>query len=84
VNKLLPVPGVAAYAHGFRSIAEAFYLRDHITRQLELAAFDTDPGERQARCTFVVVGGGYTGTEVTAHGQLMTTRLAKTIPGLGD
>ena len=23
VNKLLPIPGVADYAHGFRSIAEA-------------------------------------------------------------
>ena len=40
VNKLLPVPGVADYAHGFRSIAEAVYLRDHIIRQLELAAVD--------------------------------------------
>jgi NADH dehydrogenase len=30
VNKLLPIPGVADYAHGFRSIAEAIYLRDHI------------------------------------------------------
>jgi len=38
VNKLLPIPGVADYAHGFRSIAEAIYLRDHIIRQLELAA----------------------------------------------
>src|ERR1051325_9218186 len=38
VNKLLPIPGVADYAHGFRSIAEAIYLRDHITRQSELAA----------------------------------------------
>jgi NADH:ubiquinone reductase (H+-translocating) len=83
VNKLLPVPGVAEYAHGFRSIAEASYLRDHITRQLELAAVDVDAAERQARCTFVVVGGGYTGTEVAAHGQLMTTRMAKTMPGLG-
>ena len=35
VNKLLPVPGIAKYAHGFRSIAEAVYLRDHITRQLD-------------------------------------------------
>jgi NADH:quinone reductase (non-electrogenic) len=83
VNKLLPVPGVAEYAHGFRSIAEALYLRDHITRQLELAAVAADPAERQGRCTFVV-GGGYTGTGVTAHGQLMTARLAKTMPGLGD
>jgi NADH:ubiquinone reductase (H+-translocating) len=82
VNKLLPIPGIADYAHGFRSIAEAMYLRDHIIRQLELAAVASDPGERTARCTFVVVGGGYTGTEVTAFGQLMTTRLARTLPGL--
>ena len=82
VNKLLPVPGVAEYAHGFRSIAEAIYLRDHITRQLELAAAAADEAERQARCTFVVVGAGYTGTEVAAQGQLLTTRLAKRMPGL--
>ena len=82
VNKLLPIPGLADYAHGFRGIAEAVYLRDHIIRQLELATVATDPEERQARCTFVVVGAGYTGTEVTAQGQLMTTRLTRTMPGL--
>jgi NADH dehydrogenase len=83
VNKLLPVPGVAEYAHGFRSIAEAIFLRDEITRQLELAAVAADPDERAARCTFVVVGAGYTGTEVAAQGQLLTTRLVKAMPGLG-
>jgi NADH:ubiquinone reductase (H+-translocating) len=82
VNKLLPIPGIAEYAHGFRGIAEAIYLRDHITRQLELAAVATDAAERQARCTFVVVGAGYTGTEVAAQGQLMTTRLRRHMPGL--
>jgi len=82
VNKLLPIPGITDYAHGFRTIAEALYLRDHIVRQLELAALAADPGERAARCTFVVVGAGYTGTEVTAQGQLLTTRLARTLPGL--
>jgi NADH dehydrogenase len=82
VNKLLPIPGIADYAHGFRSIAEATYLRDHIIRQLELASVAADPAERAARCTFVVVGAGYTGTEVTAHGQLLTTRLARAQPGL--
>jgi len=30
----------------------------------------------------VVVGAGYTGTEVVAQGQLLTTRLARTMPGL--
>lgn len=82
VNKLLPIPGVAQYAHGFRSIAEVIYLRDHLTRQLELAAIAADPAECAARCTFVVVGAGYTGTEVTAQGQLLTTRLVKNMPAL--
>src|ERR1700734_2217993 len=82
VNKLLPIPGIADYAHGFRSIAEAMFLRDEITRQLELASVAADPDERAARCTFVVVGAGYTGTEVAAQGQLLTTRLAKNMPGL--
>jgi NADH:ubiquinone reductase (H+-translocating) len=82
VNKLLPIPGIADYAVGFRTITEATYLRNHIIRQLELASVAADPAERAARCTFVVVGAGYTGTEVTAQGQLLTTRLAKVLPGL--
>ena len=84
VNKLLPVPGVSDHAHGFRSIAEALYLRDHLVRQLELASNTTDRTEREARCTFVVVGAGYTGTEVAAAGQLFTDAAAKRLPNLGD
>ncbi|MFF7734058.1 FAD-dependent oxidoreductase [Streptomyces sp. NPDC007984] len=72
VNKLLPIPGVAEHAHGFRGLPEALYLRDHVTRQVELAAASDDPGTCAARCTFVVVGAGYTGTEVAAHGQMFT------------
>ena len=82
VNKLLPVPGVAKYAHGFRNIAEALDLRDHITRQIELADNTDDLDERAARLTFVVVGAGYTGTEVTAQGALMTRALCKQHPRL--
>ncbi|HTZ25574.1 MAG TPA: NAD(P)/FAD-dependent oxidoreductase [Streptosporangiaceae bacterium] len=82
VNKLLPIPGVAEYAHGFRDLTEAIYLRDHIVRQLELAAETADAAERAARCTFVVVGAGYTGTEVAAQGQLLTRRLVRRLPGL--
>ncbi|MGY6021389.1 FAD-dependent oxidoreductase [Streptomyces spinosirectus] len=72
VNKLLPIPGVAEHAHGFRGLPEALYLRDHVTRQVELAAAADDPGHCAARCTFVVVGAGYTGTEVAAQGQRYT------------
>ncbi len=82
VNKLLPIPGVASYAHGFRDIAEALYLRDHVTLQIELADATDDPDERRARLTFVVVGAGYTGTEVAAQGVLMTAELVRNHPRL--
>ena len=82
VNKLLPVPGVADYAHGFRSIAEALYLRDHIIRQLELAAVAADEAERPSA---LHLRGGR--RRLHRHrgrgpGQLLTTRLARQMPGL--
>lgn len=84
VSKLLPIPGVGEHAHGFRGLPEALYLRDHLIRQLEQAAVADDPAERAARTTFVVVGAGYTGTEVAAHGQLLTRKLAARLPGLSE
>ncbi|MFE9647602.1 FAD-dependent oxidoreductase [Streptomyces sp. NPDC006365] len=80
VNKLLPVPGVAEHAHGFRGMPEALYLRDHVTRQVELAAASDDPKSCASRCTFVVVGAGYTGTEVAAQGQMFTDALVRKQP----
>jgi NADH dehydrogenase len=84
VNKLLPIPGIAEHAHGFRGIPEAVFLRDHLTEQLELADATDDRKARDALCTFVVVGAGYTGTEVAAHGVLYTELLRKRHPRLRD
>ena len=84
VNKLLPIPGIAEYAHGFRGIPEAVFLRDHLTQQLELADATDDQDERDALCTFVVVGAGYTGTEVAAHGALYTALLKRRRSRLRD
>ncbi|SDN15292.1 NADH dehydrogenase [Streptomyces wuyuanensis] len=75
VNKLLPIPGVSEYAHGFRGLPEALYLRDHIVRQVEMAGAAPHADECGARCTFVVVGAGYTGTEVAAQGKIFTDEL---------
>ncbi len=77
VNKLLPIPGVAEHAHGFRTVAEALYLRDHLIRQIELADATDDPVQRRARLTFVVVGAGYTGVEVAAQCQLFTESILR-------
>jgi NADH dehydrogenase len=83
VNKLLPIPGVTEHAHGFRGVPEAVFLHDHVVRQIELADASDDPRVQAARSTFVVVGAGYTGTEVAAHGQLFTDALAAQRPELG-
>jgi NADH dehydrogenase len=82
VNRLLPIPGVTRYAHGFRNLAEALYLRDTLVRQIELAD-GAQRDEALARTTFVVAGAGYTGTEVAAAGVLFTDALARQHPGLG-
>ncbi|MEH0970725.1 NAD(P)/FAD-dependent oxidoreductase [Micromonospora sp. CPCC 205546] len=82
VNKLLPIPGVADHAHGFRGIPEAVHLRERLIQQIEMADAADDPAEREARCTFVVVGAGYTGTEVAAQGQLFTDEIARRHPRL--
>jgi NADH:quinone reductase (non-electrogenic) len=82
VNKLLPIPGINEHAHGFRNLAEAVYLRDHLARQIELADATDDETERAARLTFVVVGAGYTGTEVAAQGVLATRAALRKHPRL--
>jgi NADH dehydrogenase len=84
VNRLLPIPGVADHAHGFRNVSEALYLRDHLIQQVELADTATSPAERLAHSTFVVVGAGYTGAEIAAQGQLLTRELVRRRPGLTD
>jgi NADH dehydrogenase len=40
------------------------------------------PAEREERCTFVVAGGGYAGSELAAQMELVTRRLAPRYRGL--
>ncbi|MCT2583384.1 NAD(P)/FAD-dependent oxidoreductase [Actinophytocola gossypii] len=84
VTRLLSIPGVAEYAKGFKSVAESIYLRDHILRQLELAEQTDDPAERRERTTFVVVGAGYTGTELVAQGAELTRQALRRYRGLRE
>ncbi|GAA3458328.1 NAD(P)/FAD-dependent oxidoreductase [Saccharothrix longispora] len=84
VTRLMSVPGVAEHAFGFKSIAEAVFLRDHVLRQVELAEQADDPAERAARATFVVVGAGYTGTELVAQGLQLTRAALRGRAGLSE
>ena len=82
VSRVPPIPGLAEYARGFKTLPEGIYLRNHVLRQLELADASDDAAERVRRCTFVVVGAGYAGTELVAELQVLTTRALRAYPGL--
>lgn len=61
------VPGLAEHAVGFKSLAEAIWLRNQVLEHLEIADATSDDAARRELLTFVFVGGGYAGTEATAE-----------------
>lgn len=82
VTRLLDIPGLAEHAIGLKTVAEALYLRDHVLTQLETANAIADPARRRAALTFLVVGAGYAGTELTAQMARLTTQLLTRYPGI--
>lgn len=63
ISRTLPVPGLAEFGLGFKDLADAIHLRNHVLRELEAAATNPDP----AHLTFVFVGAGYAGVEALAE-----------------
>jgi NADH dehydrogenase len=67
VSRLLPVPGLGEHAVGFKSLADAIWLRNHVVETLEGANASEHPERRQELLTYVFVGGGYAGLEALAE-----------------
>lgn len=63
VSRTLPIPGLAEYAIGFKTVEEAIGLRNHVLEQMDIASSTREPALRDAALTFVFVGGGYAGVE---------------------
>jgi NADH dehydrogenase len=63
VGDLSAMPGLAAHALGMKDLGDAFELRNHVLRCLELADIESNPDEKRALLTFVVAGGGFSGVE---------------------
>src|ERR1700759_3946360 len=49
VTRLFDIPGLAQYARGLKSTAEALYLRDHVLEQLEVSTVDQEAEPPRAR-----------------------------------
>lgn len=82
VTRTFDIPGLTDHAYGMKTLAEAAYIRDHVIAQLDLADASEDPAERAARLQFVVVGGGYAGTETAACLQRLTHAAVERYPRL--
>ncbi|OEJ58052.1 NADH dehydrogenase [Streptomyces agglomeratus] len=81
-TRTFDIPGLLEHGRGMKSLAEAAHVRDHVIAQLDLAAATTDDAEREARLRFVVVGGGYAGTETAACLQRLTSAAVGRYPRL--
>jgi NADH dehydrogenase len=82
ITRTFDIPGLTDHAFGMKTLAEAAYIRDHVISQLDLADASQDPQERASRLQFVVVGGGYAGTETAACLQRLTHAAVKRYPRL--
>jgi NADH:ubiquinone reductase (H+-translocating) len=67
IARTLPIPGLRECGIGFRTVAEAIYLRNHVLSKLDVAATTVDPELRRRALTFLFVGGGYAGIEAMAE-----------------
>ncbi|MDQ3994416.1 MAG: NAD(P)/FAD-dependent oxidoreductase [Actinomycetota bacterium] len=67
VTRTLPIPGLAEHGLGFKTLADAIHLRNHVLRQLEFAEAAPRADDAKRHLSFVFVGAGYAGVEALAE-----------------
>jgi NADH:ubiquinone reductase (H+-translocating) len=67
VSDFRVIPGATEHALAMKDLADAFYLRNHVFRCLELADVEDEPEEKQALLTFVIGGAGFSGVETAGE-----------------
>jgi NADH dehydrogenase len=82
VPRLLPIPGLAENAIGFKWVEEAVAVRDKILANLAEAASTKDPAERKRLLTFTFIGGGFAGGEAIAEAEDMVRDALRYYPDL--
>jgi NADH dehydrogenase len=83
VTSFFGLADVQAHAFGLKSLKEAIRLRNHVLSMFERAAGEPDEARRAALLTFVIVGGGPTGLELSgALSELFQQVLRKDYPKL--
>jgi NADH dehydrogenase len=76
------IPGLPEHALAFKTLADAVRIRNHVIHVLEQSSVEQDPALRRAMLTFVVAGGGFSGTEVAAALNDFVRRAARDFPSI--
>jgi NADH dehydrogenase len=82
IARTLPIPGLAERGIGFKTVAEAIYLRNQVLARLDLAASTDDVLVRRRALSFVFIGGGYAGIEAIAELEDMARSAMRFYPEL--
>jgi len=82
VPAVFPIPGLVEHAVGFKTLADAIWLRNRVLHQLDAAAATSDPETRERLLTFTFVGGGYAGVEAIAELESLAVDALKRYPNL--
>lgn len=82
VPRLLPIPGLAENAIGFKQVEEATAVRDRILANLAEAATTKDPKLRKRLLTFTFIGGGFAGGEAVSEAEDMVRDALRYYPDL--
>lgn len=82
VPTVVAVPGLVEHAVGFKTLADAIWLRNRVLRQLETADATVDAERRRELLTFTFVGGGYAGVEALAEMESLVSDALPTYPRL--
>jgi NADH dehydrogenase len=80
VSRVLPLPGLAEHALGFKTISEAIALRNRALFNLEIAESLDNAEDRKPYLTFVFVGAGYAGVEGIAELQDLVAEVSERYP----
>ncbi len=83
VPTIFPIPGLTEHAVGFKTLADAIWLRNRVLRQLDVAQATSDGEERRRHLTFTFVGGGYAGVEALAELESLARDAVVRYQGLG-
>lgn len=80
VSDFSSMPGVQEHAFAMKDLSDAFKLRNHVIRCLELADIETDAAQKRALLTFVVAGGGFSGVETVGELAELVSRSLRYFP----